>query len=224
MIRLSVDLEPLYGFYRQRGEEIHRPILKHAVALESAGADGIVFGTGAEYDVGRQRVLTTLSKSLEISLAVRASTSPQWLESLREIKPSLAIFRFDGSGEDTLKDFVTKLQVANIMVACEIAPDIELVKKAARIKCDFLVFDCEPYLGAISLSDQIEQLNLITKAAALATRLSMGSIARGEFDRLRLRRLVETKAVEEILLGLPVFSESLFNGYRGSISSLKALY
>ena len=222
MIRLSVDLEPLYRLYHGRGAETFKPLLKHAVALESAGADGIVFGTGKEYEPGRRRILTALSESLDIALAVRTSTNQQWLETLQEIKPSMAIFRFDGSDEDTLKGIVTRLQVQNILVAFEIDAEIELVKKAAGLKSDFLIFDCEPYLGAHSLSDQIERLNRISKCAALASRLSIGCIAAGDFDRQRLHKLIETKSIEEIFVGLPVFTDSLLGGYRDSLSSLKA--
>lgn len=221
VIRLSIDLEPLFALYRSRGADTHKPLLKHAVALESAGVDGVVIGTGGEYDPGRRRLVTALSESLDVALAVRTSTNQQWLEILQEIKPSMAIFHFDGSGEDTLKDIVTKMQVQNILVAFEIEAEIEMVKKAARLKSDFLVFDCHPYLSAASLGDQIEQLNRISKSAALASRLSMGCVAAGDFDRQRLQRLIETKSIEEIILGLPVYTDSLLGGYRDSITAMK---
>lgn len=222
-MRLSVDLEPLYRLYNSGGKEPHKPFLKHALALESAGVDGIVFGVGGgAYDPGRRRVMTALAEYLDINLSVRASIEEQWLDALLEFKPSLVIFAFDGNYEDSYKDVVTRLQVENILVAFEIKPEIELVKKAARLKGDFLVFDSDLYVDAKSLGDRIEQLNLISKAAALGSRLSMGSVASGDFDKQRLSKLSETKAVEEIFIGLPLITDSLLTGYAQAVKSIRA--
>ncbi len=221
MIRLSIDLEPLYRLY-SGGTEPYKPLLKHALALESGGVDGIVFGLGGAYDPVRRRVMSALAEYLDINLSVRVSIEEQWLDALLEFKPSLAIFAFDGSYEDSYKDIVTRLQVENILVAFEIKPEIELVKKAARLKGDFLVFDSDSYLKAESLGERIEQLNLISKAAALGSRLSMGSVAAGDFDKQRLIKLAETKAVEEIFTGLPLITDSLLTGYAEAVKSIRA--
>ncbi|MEE9554065.1 MAG: pyridoxine 5'-phosphate synthase [candidate division Zixibacteria bacterium] len=222
MIRLSVDLEPLYRLYNIDGTQAHKPLLKHALALEAAGVDGVVFGVEGAYDSGRRRVMTALSENLDINLSVRTSIEEQWIDALLEIKPSLAIFAFDGNYEDSYKDVITRLQVENILVAFEIKPQIELVKKAARLKGDFLVFDSDLYVDAKSLGERIEQLNLISKAAALGSRLSMGSVAAGDFDKQRLVKLAETKTVEEIFSGLPLITDSLLSGYAEAVKSLRS--
>ena len=221
MIRLSVDLEPLYRLYDTSGIDVHKPLLKNALALESAGADGIVFGIDGAYDPVRRRIMHVLADNLDINLSLRTSIEEQWIDALLEIKPSLAIFAFDGSYEDSFKDIVTRLQVANILVAFEIQPQLELVKQAARLKGDFLVFNCDSYLQAGSIGGQIEQLNLISKAATLGSRLSIGSVAAGDFDRQRLSKLVETKSIEEVFLGMPIISGSLLTGYNDVIRSIK---
>ena len=223
MIRLSVDLEALYRLYAAGGIEAYKPLLKQALALESAGADGIVFKVGGPYDPGRRRVISVLSESLDISLSVRTSLDEQWIQAILETKPSLAIFTLDGTSEDSYREVVTRLQVQNILVAFEVRPQAEAIKTAAKLKGDFLVFGCDSYLEAKGLGDQIEQLNSISRAAALGSRLSMGSIASGDFDRQKLARLVQTKSVEEVFIGLPVFTDSLIRGYQEAIKSIKSL-
>jgi len=220
MFRLSVDLEPLFRLYNADGAEIHKPLLKNALALESAGADGVVLGNYGAYDPVRLRVFRGLAENLDMNLSIRTSIEEQWIEALLEIKPSLTIFAFDGKQADKIGIIVTRLQVANILVAFEIEPDLELVKQAARLKGDFLVFNCAKYLEAENVGGQIEQLNSISKAAALGSRLSLGSIAAGDFDKPRLARLIQTGGIEEVFIGMPVLSESLLKGYRDSMNSL----
>ena len=222
MIRLSVDLEPLFRLFNTPDADVRKLLLKHALALESAGADGIVFGIDGAYDPVRRRVMNSLSDNLDINLSLKTSIENQWIEALLEIKPSLAIFAFDGSYEDSYKDIVTRLQVENILVAFEIEPKLELVKQAAKLKGDFLIFNCASYLNAGSIGGQIEQLNLVSKAASLGSRLSLGSAAVGDFDKQRLARLVETKSIEEIFVGMPIISGSLLSGYNDAIRSFKA--
>lgn len=219
MIRISVDLEPLFRLYHAAGSEIHKPLLKHALAMEAAGADGVVLGDFGAYDPARLRVMKGLADNLDMSLSIRTSADEQWIGALLEIKPSLAVFSVDRGEVDKVGNIVTRLQVQNILVGFEIEPDLELVKQAARLKGDFLVFKCGGYLKTESIGGQIEQLNQISKAAALGSRLSLGTLASGDFDKPRLARLAATKAIEEIFSGLPIFAESLIRGYREAIGA-----
>jgi len=221
-MRISVDLEPLLRLYDFEGAQLHKLILKNALALESAGADGIVFATGQTYDPARRRVISTLAENLDINLSLRTVIDQQWLDAMPEIKPSMVIFPFEGTYEDRYRDAVTRLQVENILVAFNIKPQLELVKAAAKLKGDFVVFDCRDYLKARNLGSQIEELNQISKAAALATRLSMGSIADGDFDSRKLAELNGAKAAEEVFIGIPILSGALQHGYADVLSRLKS--
>lgn len=224
MIRISVDLEPLYRFYDLPGSEPHKPLLKHALALESAGVDGVVIETGEEYDPKRRRALKALADNLDIALTIKSAGNSQWIDALLEIKPSMAVFKLDSGSSDHPMDAITRLQVENVLIAFEIPSELEMVKKAARFKGDFIVFDCSSYMKAKSIGDQIESLNSISKSAALAARLSMGCIGSGNFNKQRLIRLLETKSVEEIFTGMPIFTDSLLKGYQGAVSSLRLLH
>jgi pyridoxine 5'-phosphate synthase PdxJ len=223
MVRLSVDLEPLCGFYGDSGLDIQKAVLKNAVSLESAGVDGIIFDLGSGSDSWRRRAFSTLCESLDINVSARASVSEELMEDMLEHKPSMAVFPFDGGREETLKIAVTRLQVENILVGFEIDAELELVKKAARLKGDFLIFDCRTYCLAKTTGEEIEHLNRISKSAALGSRLSMGSIASGNFSKQKLRRLLEQKSVEEVFIGLPIFSDALIQGYAKAVESIRAV-
>jgi len=221
-MRISVDLDPLLRLYDIDGARLHKLILKNALAIESAGADGIVIGTGEAYDPSRRRVISTLAENLDINLSLRAIIDQQWMEAILEIKPSMVVFPFDGGYEDHYRDAVTRLQVANILVAFNIKPQLELVKSTAKMKGDFVVFNCESYLKAGSIGAQIESLNEISRAAALAARLSLGTIIDGDFDKRRLNEIELAKSAEEAFIGISILSGALQRGYADTITYLKS--
>lgn len=218
MARLSIDLEPLCGLY-SGGPDLQKALIKHGLAIESAGADGVVISTGEGYDAGRKKALSILAESLDINLTVRIKLNEQWIETLRELKPAMVVFPFHRDDEFS-GDLVTRFQIEHILVGFEMPLQIELVKSAARLKADFLILDCRSYCRAEKLNAQIEELNKIARMAALASKLSLGVVAAGDFDNQRLLKLASTKSVEEFFIGLPIFGNSLINGYGQAIKSI----
>ena len=218
MARLSIDLEPLCRLFRS-GPDLQKALIKHGIAIESAGADGVVIGTGEGYDAGRKRALSILAENLDINLSVKTTLNEQWVEALGEVKPAMVVFPFHRDDEFS-GDLVTRFQIEHILVGFEMPLRIELVKSAARLKADFLIFDCGSYCGAETLNAQVEELNKIARMAALGARLSLGVVASGDFDNQRLLKLASTKSIEEFFIGLPVFGNSLINGYGQAIKSI----
>ncbi len=219
MARISVDLEPLCRLF-PGGSDLQKALVKNSLAIESAGADGVVVSTGEGYDADRKKALSILAESLEINLSVKTTLDEQWIEALRELKPAMVIFSFDGDDDRLTGDLVTRFQIENILVGCEIRPQIELVKTVGRLKGDFLILDCQSYCQAETLNARVEELNKIAKMAALGSRLSMGVVASGDFDNQRLLKLASTKTIEEFFIGLPIFGNSLIGGYNQAIRSI----
>ena len=222
MARLSIDLEPLCSLY-PGGPGFQKALIKHSFAIESAGADGVVVSTGEDYDAGRKKALSILAENLDINLTVRTTLNEQWIEALGELKPAMVIFSFDGDDNEITGDLVTRFQIENILVGFEIKPQIDLVKTAARLKGDFLIFDCQSYCRAETLNARVEDLNKIAKIASLGSKLSMGIVASGDFDNQRLQKLARTKTIEEFFIGLPIFGSSLINGYDQAVKSVISL-
>ena len=221
VIKISVDLEPLCSLYGQ-GKDIQKAMIRHSMALESAGADGVVISTGNEFAAWRKKTISILSDSLRAGLIVKTSFDGRWFEVLHEVKPSMVFSRFEGGDDPSLKNAVTGFQVVNILVGLEVEPEIELVKAAGKMKCDFLILDCTKFIEAKTVNSRIEELNRISRAAALGQRLSMGVVASGEIEREHLSRLADTKTIEEFFVGIPAFGSALVSGYKDSISSMRS--
>ena len=221
MSRITIDLEPLAGLYGGDSDLV-KAIVKNALACEIAGADGVLFNTGNEFDQARRRAVSILVDSLDIGLAVRMAPEERPLHMLQELKPAMAIIPFDREKKDFLSSAITSLQVENILVALNIPAEMDYVKEAAKLKSDYVVVNCDAYCAARTLNNQLDELEKISKLAGLCTRLSLGVIAAGSFRPCQLSKLSRTAQIEEYITGLPFFSISLMHGYEKTIAALKS--
>lgn len=220
MARLTADLKPIERFYKFGNPQ--KEILRHCLSLEMAGVDSVLIDTGDGFEPSRSRMLEIARDTLNIGLTVETGAGEQWIEALQEIKPSMAIFDYDDERYEDYSGFVTRLQVKDILVAFRIKDNVEYVKKTAKLKSDYFILDCGSYCDTESMNKEVEELNNIAKIASLGKKLSMGVIASGEFNKRKLKRLYDTGAVEEFILGLGFFSESLLHGYGVAIQKIRS--
>ncbi|HBC47517.1 MAG TPA: hypothetical protein DEO84_12505 [candidate division Zixibacteria bacterium] len=220
MARVTIDLEPLANLYSD-GSDMVKSVVKNALACEIAGADCVIFGLGKELDQRRRKAASLMIESLDIAVALRSACEARSLEIIKDLKPSMALMKYSQDKKEALGAAITNLQVENILVALEIPLDIDQVKEAARLKCDYVILNCEPFCSAKTINAQLDELNKISKLASLAGRLSMGIIAAGDFTTIQLSKLNGAGPIEEYVMGLPFFSNSLIHGYSKALEILK---
>lgn len=220
MTRITINLEPLAGLYQSEPDMI-RAIIKNALACEIAGADSILIGMGKEYDQKRKKLISVLADNLDINLSVKSNLDDRSLETLTDLKPGMVILPFHTEKKELLGSAVTNLQVENILVGLEIPLELDLVKDAARLKCDYVILDCNSFCQAKSLTARLDELNKIVKLVGLCSRLSMGAAVSGDFSTNQLAMLGNAAKIEEFVLGLPFFSSSLIYGYARAIEMAK---
>jgi len=175
MTKIIIDLEPLANFY-QGGPELGKAVDKSTIACEIAGADGVLLGTGKEFDQKRRRLFTTLVESLDIPFYIRLNSELKHAETLADIRPAMVIFPFSAEHKGSPDGAITNMQVENIQAGMEIPAELGHVKEAARLKCDCIVLNCRVLAETKTVNARLEELDKISKAAALAGRLSMGSM------------------------------------------------
>ena len=220
MARLLADLEQIERFYSDY--DSRKEILRHCMALEMAGFDGVLMNASGEFEPARARILETVRQTVNIGMTVAAGVDDQWVESLLDIKPSMILFDYSENDSERIAGFITRLQVEDILIGFRISNDLDLVKKAARMKADYLALRCDSYCRADSLNREIEELNNIVKISSLAGKLSMGVVVEGEFDRRKMKRLNDTGVVEEFILGLNYLSDALLFGYDSAIGKIRS--
>lgn len=214
------DLSQIERFYQ--GTDPRKEILRQCLALEMAGVDSVLLAAAGDYDPPRGRLLELVKGTLNIGLTVQAPCDNKWIESLQEIKPSMVIFDYDENREGELSGYVTRLQVQDILIGFRIPDDVEFIKKAARLKADYIVMSCDSFCAAVSLNNELDELNKIVKLASLGKKLSMGVIATGNFNKRKLKLLNDTGSIEEFMLGSELFSESLLSGHATAIRKIRS--
>ena len=220
MARILADLSQVEHFFR--GTDPVKDILRQCLALEMAGVDSVLISTTAEFDPSRGRLLEQVKNTLNIGLTVEASYDDKWIESLQEIKPSMVTFNYDEKRIEVLTNYITRLQIQDILIGLRIPEDVESIKKAARLKADYLILATDSFCKAVSLNAELDELNKIVKVASLGRKLSMGVILSGNFTRRKLKLLSDTGVVEEFMLGLDLFSESLLFGYATAVQKIRS--
>jgi pyridoxine 5'-phosphate synthase PdxJ len=220
MTRITIDLEPLASLYRD-GTDMIKAVVKNGLACEIAGADSVIIGLGKEYDQRRRKAAALLNDSLDISLAIRCGTDDRSLESLQDLKPAMAFFKFSPDMKGALGTAITNLQVDNILVGMEVDLDIDQLKEVARLKCDYAILNCESLCSAKTINAQLYELGRISKMAGLANRLSMGVAVIGDFTPGHLSKLSGAAQIEEYIMGLPFISNALIHGYGKTIEILR---
>ena len=218
-MRINLNLDPLCRFYPI--DDQNKNFLKHSVAAELAGVDGIFIETGESYTPIRRKLIENLVETIDVSVTVRSSYDEKWLEALKDIKPSMVIFEFDDSYLSRIESSVAGVQVENILAGMISPLDIESVKQCAKLKCDYVFFDGKAYNGAKNINEEIAELNKISKLSALCGRLSIGSGIIGEFSTRKLQKLADLNSIQELVIGQSVISESALNGYGKALDSIK---
>jgi pyridoxine 5'-phosphate synthase PdxJ len=220
MARITIDLEPLANLYPD-GLNMIKAVLKNGLACEIAGADSIMFGLGKEYDQRRRKAASLLIESLDIALAIRCGTDNRSLEAVQDLKPALMFLKYASERKEALSTAITGLQVENILVGMEVALDVDQIKEAARLKCDYAFLDCEQFCSARTVNAQLDELGKISKMAGLAARLSMGVAVIGDFTPIHISKLRDAAQIEEYVMGLPFISNALIHGYEKTMEILR---
>jgi pyridoxine 5'-phosphate synthase PdxJ len=220
MARILADLSQVERFYG--GTDPRKEILRQCLSLEMAGVDSVLLSTSEDYNLSRVRLLELVKNTMNIGLTVQTSLDDKWIESLQEIKPSMVIFNYDDSRIEALTNYITRLQVEDIFIGFRIPDDMEYIKKAAKLKADYFILTCESFCKAVSLNNELDELNKIVKLASLGKKLSMGVISSGNFNKRKLKLLNDTGAIEEFMLGSELISESLLSGYAAAIQKIRS--
>lgn len=220
MARITIDLDPLVNLYRENSD-LPKAVVKNALSCEIAGADSVLIGMGHEYDQRKRKLIALLVDSVDINLTVRTGLDDRSIDALLDIKPAMVVFPYQSEKRDILTNVVTNLQIENILVGLDIPLDIEPMKDAAKLKCDYVVLNCEPYISARSLNARLDELNKIVKMVGLGGRLSLGSIAQGDFSPNLISKMNIAVQVEEYIVGLHFFNNSLIHGYSKAMDILR---
>jgi len=191
-----------------------------ASLCELAGADGVAYAVGHEgLNPVEEKTIKLLKDIVSIPLAVIIPTADRAAEKIIELRPDMVGVTTINSNT---QDFITRLQVADIVTAVRTDPDIEMVRDAAKIKADYVILDATQYCKEKSLSNKLAMLDKIAKAAGLAKRLSMGTILGGPLALSDIAKFGEIEGIEEFFIGHGLAAKAVLFGLEKAIHTYKA--
>ena len=218
MARITVLLNDIIKLSENSETGEPRPS-KAAAICDLAGAGGVAIALRkGEFTPAYDQIIKGIKGVLGIPLALVVPADDKSIEKIIDLAPSMAVLTEIVPGDG---DYVARLQVANIIAAIEITPDLDQVKAAAKMKADYIAIDTTLYCVERSLSVKVDVLNRIAKAAALAERLSLGVIATGPMTLNDVAKLADIEQIEDYFIGHELISKALLFGLEESIAEFK---
>jgi len=192
---------------------------KAAVLCEMAGCGGVAIQIKDGNLTPRlERTIKSIKDVLGISLALIVSADDKIIEKVLDLQPDLVVLNNYIPGDN---NYVSRLQVSNIITALEILPEIDQVKTSAKLKADYVLIDVTSFCREKDLSARVDMLNKISKTAALAERLSMGVAVIGPVTQTELAKLAKIEQIEDFFIGHEVISKAVLYGFEKAIAELK---
>ena len=219
MAKLTVVLDDIIKIsaYSVAGEP--RPS-KAAALCDLAGANGVAMHVkDGQFSPEYEKIIKGIKEVLGIPLALVIPANDKAIEKTIDLAPSMAVLTEIVPGDS---DYISRLQVANIIAAIMISSDLDQVKSAAKMKADYVAIDVSPFCEETNLASRVDLLNKISKAAALAERLTIGVIASGPMTLYDLSKLAEIEQIEDYFVGHELISKALLFGLKDAINAFKA--
>lgn len=228
-MRLSVHLDTLARLRAQSPDKTP-DLLNGAVALDLAGADGIVARLEERGGAVTIPDLTLLRQAVRTTLALEIEPSESLVHTAMELRPSLVTFvppRGDEGGLDVaanaarLKEAIKSLRAVDVQVSVRILPVIAQAKEARRLHTDFVTLDSRGYATARTPDATLSHFEEIEATALGAEKLGLRVIASGGLDHTNIGPVAGLGTVEEAVLGHRLFARALFTGMDRAFTELR---
>ncbi|MCD6162767.1 MAG: pyridoxine 5'-phosphate synthase [candidate division Zixibacteria bacterium] len=218
MARITVILDEVINL-AQYGNTGEPNPAKAAALCELAGAGGVALQMDVSDITPRyERTVKSVKDVLGIPLALIMPAHEKAVEKTIELSPNMAVLNDYIDNDD---NYITRLQIANIVTAVKVLPEIAYVKTAAKRKADYIAIDTTSFCEEKSLSIRVDILNNISKAAALAERLSMGVIAAGPLTLADIDKLARVEQIEDFFIGHELISKAVLFGFEKAIAVVR---
>jgi pyridoxine 5-phosphate synthase len=233
--RLGVNIDHVATLRQARGGTDPDP-LAAAVLVELAGADGIVVHLREDRRHVQDRDLRLLRELIHTKLDLEMAADETMAKIAIAIKPDLVTLVPEqrqeltteggldvASHKDRIRQIVNMLHEASIPVSLFIEPDLTQVKAAHRVSADLIELHTGGYANAKRSKDADDEVEAITQAAKLSSKLGMGVNAGHGLDYRNLTRLTHIPEIVEYNIGHSIIARAVLVGLDQAVREMKAL-
>ena len=226
MKRLGLILDEIIFLRGLGGGKTPDPL--HAVALiEMAGVDGIVYTVFEKYHEQQMRDLKVLKAAVHSHFNLRLKPTEQMIQLAFSNLPEMITFadvQDDAvkplnlaEHESTLSSLVPSLRDKGIVVNVFIDTDLDQIKTAGQLGCDYVELNAARLIQASSITTMEIEIDNIRSASIAAARLKLGVTATGPIDYHNVREVKKIEEIEEVNVGHAILARALSVGYEKAI-------
>ena len=207
-----------------------------AVIAELAGADGITVHLREDRRHIQERDVRLLRQIVQTHLNLEMAATPEMVAIALDVKPNYITLVPERRSEittegglnvkvqgDRLSKFVNQLQGAGIPVSLFIAPDVEQIQAAAKTGAKLIELHTGSYANAKNEEALKHELEVLTKASALAIELGLRLNAGHGLTYWNTRAVAQIVGMEELNIGHSIISRAVLVGLEKAIHEMKAL-
>jgi pyridoxine 5-phosphate synthase len=235
MVRLGVNVDHVATLREARKGKMPDPVAA-AVIAEMAGAHGIVCHLREDRRHIKDKDLYLLKEMVKTHLNMEMAPTDEMIKIATEVVPDMVTLVPERREELTtegglevianfeyLHEAIMILRANNIVVSLFIAPEINQIKAAARVKADYVELHTGVYAGAESLNAVADELEKIRAMALAANKLGLGVSAGHGLNYQNVREIAAIPQMEELNIGHAIVAKAVMVGMERAVREMLEL-
>ncbi len=235
MPRLSVNIDHVATLRQARRADVPDPVAA-ACLVELAGADGITVHLREDRRHIQERDVEILRQVIKTKLNLEMGLSDFVVKFALKVRPDLATLVPEKKEEvtteggldlsrstDRLSEVISLLHEAGIVVSLFINPTPNSVRKAHKLKADFIELHTGLYAEAKTPAEAATELEKIAGAAMLAKKLELGVNAGHGLNYQNVREVAAIKEIDELSIGHAIVARACLVGIQQAVRDMLKL-
>lgn len=239
MIRLGVNIDHVATVRQARGERYPDPV-QAAVMAELGGADNITAHLREDRRHIQDRDVALLKQTIQIPLNFEMAATSEMIDIALKTRPhSITLVpekrqeRTTEGGLDlqgqqkVLKDAISRLADANILISLFIEPDLKAVELSQKLGAGAVEFHtgafCHKVDAAVTTKERLALVSPLAKAAAATRAAGMQAHFGHGLNYANAHYLQLVPDAEEANIGHAIVARALFVGLPAAVAEMKAL-
>jgi len=235
MPKLSVNVDHIATIREARKTNYPDPVAA-AILAELAGADGITVHLREDRRHIKERDVEILRQTVKTKLNLEMGLSDSVVKFALKVRPDMATLVPERRDEITteggldlsksterLSEVISLLHDAGILVSLFINPTPNSVKKAHKLKADFVELHTGIYAEAKNPLETSTELEKIVGAAMLAKKLELGVNAGHGLNYENVREIAQIKEIDELSIGHSIVARASLVGMKEAVRQMLML-
>ena len=235
MLKLGVNVDHIATIRQARGVAEPDPVAA-AMLAELAGAHGITVHLREDRRHIQDRDVELLRLTIKTRLNLEMALTDEMISFALKLVPDAVTLVPEGRHELTteggldvnllrasLKQKITLLKQAGIVVSLFVEPDLEQIKTCHRVGADYIEIHTGTYCEMRTETDKLKQLQRIELAVSAARKLGLGVNAGHGLNYQNVAPIVAMKGIEELNIGHSIVARASLVGMERAVREMLAL-